>query len=41
LAQDEVLTADTAVPNPLPSSSRQQQLHNQDPHLQIETLEDV
>jgi hypothetical protein len=37
----EAFTIDAAIPNPLPSSSRQHQLHNQDPHQQIKTLEHV
>jgi hypothetical protein len=39
--QYEAFTTDAAVPNPLPSSSWQHRLHNQDPHQQIKTLEDV
>jgi hypothetical protein len=34
------VTAAVATPDLLPSSSRQHQLHNQDPHQQTETLED-
>jgi hypothetical protein len=41
LTQAEAFAIDAPIPNPLTSSLRQHQLHNQDTHQQTKTIEDV